>query len=301
MDAANESCRACGSAPATRDGLCEWCEPAAAFLAPTARERAEALRRARPEERGVLQLAVLRGWRLLAREDETGPAVHVRALARIETLGRSLLWSAYVAEDAVYGAIAWETVAAGDRERALRRAPVWLAEGRPCAGDPEAVARAFGDRPDHVFALAFRLGSCGFDAGALRRVLGAMPAGIPGLAEFARKAAERRPTAVGWRPEPAVLARARSFRRLPLGRLDGVWVVVCGRCGEPLPAEGSRCAWCGTPEDAWPPRRLALYPFLNERPPCPTCGLDLTWAARPSTCPCCLADLPAQGGDQPEG
>ena len=301
MDEAKGSCRACGSAPATRDGLCEWCEPAAAFLAPTARERAEAVGRARPEERGLLQLAVLRGWRLLARDDATGAASHVRALARIEALGRTPAWSAYVAEDAVYGAIAWEAVAAADRERALRRAPVWLAEGRPCAGDPEAVGRAFGDRPDHVFALAFRLGSCGFDAAALRRVLGAMPAGIPGLAEFARKAAERRPTEVGWRPDPAVLARARSFRRLPLGRLDGPSVVLCGRCGEALPAEGSRCAWCGTPEDAWPPRRLLLFPFLNERQPCPVCGLDLAWAATPSACPCCLTPLPLEGAGQPEG
>jgi hypothetical protein len=269
------ACPGCGCA--SDDGLCTGCRPAARFLTGTVAEREAAVASATPPERGLLLLAVLRGWPSFG---EAGPA----ALRRLATLAPNPTWDAFLAEDAGLGAAAWPSVARSEPARALTRAPVWFAPGR--ALDADAAKASFGEEPKRVYALAFRLGSAGVGADRQREVLAALPGGVAAIAEIARSYGGRFPSEDRWRPTAADLARAPGFRRLPL-RVEGDMVLLCGQCAEP--AGAGACTWCG--HDG-PNGRLDLYAFLNQREDCPVCGLDLAWAVRPSRCGGCLAALP---------
>jgi hypothetical protein len=215
----------------------------------------------------------------------------------------TIVFLRWLAEDSWYGDSALSLLASREDPqelaRCLLRAPLWLARwGQADQDRSHPLVRTWSVHPKRLYALGFRLGSCGVDQRRERdhaRFIGAFSDVWGWLALLAMRAGRRRPTRGAWRPSAAQLDGANHWRRWPLARLEDDGVLVCGLCAEPLPASGV-CAFCGTDPEEEAPAVLPLADLLAEREPCPMCGLDLTSRALPAACGCCGTRLAWSGG-----
>lgn len=278
-------CDACGL-PAPRSP-CAYCAAAGDFVHSSASVRLEALESAGPERRPQVLLAALRAGRLWSDR-------HDPLLTWLMNHGGTNTFARWLAEDARYGVYAVQPLAVQETERAVQRAPLWMAHGRT---GPHAVGKrifaVLGTRPAAFYALSVRLGSCvhpergGRDEEVWRLSFPRL-AGWLGL--YAMRAGKKNPPQKGWRPGPDDLERATRWRRWPLENLEGGNAVICTVCGEPLPATGP-CRFCATDPTREPPTELPLTDLLSARTLCQRCGIDLTTHAMPTRCPGCGASL----------
>ncbi|MFT4978531.1 MAG: hypothetical protein ACI8S6_004441, partial [Myxococcota bacterium] len=237
------TCRACGQESDSE--LCQWCQAGAAYLDPDAGERLLSLRCSVVDARPAVFVAMLRGGQMW--EAAGGDAA--RALVGWMTEEQpEVIFNRWLAEDAVHGALAIQNLMASDRKRCMDRAPVWLAPGRPAAGEA-GKALVYRDVLDltWMYGLAVRLGNCATSDAMQKAWVAYFPPSIRPIVGTAMSMGRKNPTEERHRPEEAELQRAG--RRWPMALFDGDGVVVCGMCGEGLPAQGA-CRWCGTdPED----------------------------------------------------
>jgi len=241
------------------------------------------------EQRPQVFLAMLRGGSLwLAPGDLAGREL-VTWMVEEQT---EILFNRWLAEDAVFGHLAIPTLYATDRERSLVRAPIWMAPGRP---DEESASEALIDRNvldlQWLYGLAVRLGSSATNDGVQAAWEKRFPASIRPVVRLAVNMGRARPTAASEAFRPTAAQLTAAPRRWPIELLDGDGVVVCGMCGEGLPAEGA-CRWCGTDPDEEPAVVVSLEDMFYARPCCPRCEIDLTVAADPTLCPSCGVELP---------
>ncbi len=283
-DALLTRCRACEQPSASR--ICVHCAPSMPFCDPDRSVRMAALAKADRSDRPKVITAMLRCGRLWERDADA-------LLAWLLEPWTTTTLARWLGEDTVHGERALRVLGSAkqEAERNLLRAPLWLAHWRPVAD--KAVHPLLRPRWlsfSQACALASRLGSCvppGEDDSRYAATLSSLPGLARWLGGLAFGRGRRHGPGGLWSPTEEVLARARRWRRWPLGRLEGRDVLCCSLCGESLPAVGS-CLYCGTSPDNEPPMSLPVAELLNvPRPLCPTCGFDICRPASPVRCPCC--------------
>ncbi len=279
------SCPACGLAT-DRAGLCAPCAPAGDLLHADPAIRLAALARAAAADRPRVLLAAMRGGSLWTGTTADGQALAPALLTWLMHEGGTRVFARYLAEDARFGSYSYATLSHHDRERAMLRAPVWLAAGRDPRG-PHELMRGWWGRVDLLAAAAFRLGSCKLSPAELDAAIEGMPGHFRMWARMAADRARRNPSTDRWRATDDDRARAAVWRRWPLTRLEGPGVCCCTTCGEALPADGP-CLFCGVDPDLVDgPTLLPIEALFTDRSDCPSCGIDRCMAVVPVRCPGC--------------